>query len=100
HGTLDRRQFTAFQHEDAIGAFGEDTLHRAPGPVLVAGQLRERLRPVRHDLVGAAQRIEPTLISSDGGDADVRRLTLHRLRRFTDDESGDQRGNDTHYNNT
>ena len=36
-----------------FGALGEDALHRAPRPLLVARQLRQRLRPVRDDLVGA-----------------------------------------------
>ena len=44
---LELRQLAAHQHEHAIRTLGEDALHRAPGPLLVAGQLRQRLRPVR-----------------------------------------------------
>jgi len=74
-----------------IGTLSEDALHRAPRPVLVAGELRERFRPVGYDLVRSAQHVEPTLVSSDGREAGICGLPLNRPRRFADDESGDQR---------
>jgi len=54
-------------------------------------QLRQRLRPVRHHFVRAAQHVEPTFISSDRAEAGVRGLTLQRLARFADDEARHER---------
>ena len=48
---FEQRQLAAHQDEDAVRRLGKDALHRAPRPLLVAGQLRQRLRPVLGDRV-------------------------------------------------
>ena len=50
-----QRQLAALKDEYAIWALGEDALHRAPGPFLVARQLAQRLGPILHDFVRPGQ---------------------------------------------
>jgi hypothetical protein len=57
----------------------------------VARQIRERLRPVRHNFVRTGHHVEAAFVSGDGTEADVRRLTLNRLHCSTEDETADQR---------
>ena len=64
-GRVDVRQLAALQDEHAVRALGEHALPRAPRPLLVARQARERLRPVRHDLV-RAENILTALLARDG----------------------------------
>ncbi len=64
-GRVHVRQLAALQDEHAVRALGEHALPRAPGPLLVAGQARERFRPVRHDLV-RAENVLTALLARDG----------------------------------
>ena len=67
---FEQRQFAAHQDVDAVRRLGKDALHRAPRPLLVARELRQRLRPVlRH-------RVRAGLIL-----AAFRRLNRGRCRR-------------------
>src|SRR4029077_16075731 len=52
-GTLEGREFAALEEEHAIRRLRENPLRRAPRPLLVSGELRERLGPVGDDFVRA-----------------------------------------------
>jgi hypothetical protein len=89
--TLHRRQLAALEHEDAIGTFGEDALHRAPRPVLVPGSCESGFGQFGTTSYGPLKTSRPAFISRDRAEAGIRGLTLNRPRRFADDDAGDQR---------
>jgi len=52
HGrTLQLRQLAKLNDEYPVCALREDGLSGAPCPLLMSGQLRQRLRPVAHDFI-------------------------------------------------
>jgi len=98
-----RRQLAALQDEHAIRILGEHASAGAPRPFVVAGETRDRLRPVRHDLVRAEQ-ILAALLARHGGK--TQRLPAlrqdaaeHRQRcdhHRHDDEDDESRSASTH----
>src|SRR5262245_6591856 len=76
--TLQPRQLAHLDEEDAVRAFRKDGLAGAPRPVLMSRQLRQRLRPVPHDVV-RSRDVPPTFFAGHRGESGARlRLTLKR----------------------
>ena len=94
---LDVGQFPALQDEDTVRALGEHALPGAPRPLLVARQTRDRLRPVRHDVV-RAEHVLATLLARHGREPGFGpRLSLNG-RQATDDQNHHHRDDDDRHN--
>src|SRR5205085_4062349 len=85
------RQLAHLNEEDAIGGFREAGFAGAPRPLLVARQLRQRLRPVARHVV-RARDVPAALLSRNGGEARARlRLTVQRKRGHRGEQANGKR---------
>src|SRR5262249_18435559 len=64
--TADVGQLAPEEKKDAVGAFGVNSLPRAPRPFLVSGDGADVLRPVLHDFVGAESILTARLTGNCG----------------------------------
>jgi hypothetical protein len=58
-GPRNIRQFATEKQENAVGAFGENALARAPGPLVVSGDRADIFGPILDDFIAAKRVLAP-----------------------------------------
>ena len=84
--SLEIRELAPLQDEDAVRALGEHALPGSPRPLLVAGQGRQRFRPVGHGLV-RPEDVLPAFLAGHRRQPDIlSRLAARSCRSVAGDD--------------